>query len=137
MSYAMAEALQTAVYNCLISDQVVSGLVGHAIFDALPMGEAPKTYIALGPETARSQSDSSGQSAEHRFVVSVVTDDAGFGIAKRTAAAVEGALTDADLSLNRGRLVGLWFERAIARRAGKAGRARRIDLRFRARVEDI
>ena len=72
----------------------------------------------------------------HRFAVSVVTERAGFGGAKTVAAAVSDALVNADLSLGRGRLVGLWFERAVARRAGKAGRVRRIDLRFRARVED-
>ena len=56
--------------------------------------------------------------------------------AKAVAAAISDTLVDADLTLSRGRLVGLWFERATARRSGTAGSARRIDLRFRARVED-
>jgi hypothetical protein len=84
----------------------------------------------------RDRSDISGAGAEHRFIVSVVTDEAGFAAAKSVAAAVSDALADANLPLSRGRLVGLWFDRVTARRSGKAGRVRRIDLRFRARVED-
>lgn len=136
MSYAMAGALQAAVYQCLRNDPGVSGLVGDAIFDALPVGELPDVYVALGPETVRDRSDSGGTGAEHRFMVSVVTDAAGFAKAKEIAGAVSDALSGADMALSRGRLVGLWFERAQARRGGKAGRVRRIDLRFRARVED-
>ena len=43
------------------------------------------------------------------------------------------ALDDAPLTLSRGRIVFLRFERA---RADRKGRDRQIDLRFRARVED-
>jgi hypothetical protein len=136
MSYGMAGALQAAVYQRLLSDPGVSGLVGAAVYDALPVGELPQTYISLGPETVRDRSDVGGAGAEHRFTVSVVTETAGFGSAKAVAAAIGDALENADLVLSRGRLVGLWFERAAARRGGKAGRLRRIDLRFRARLED-
>jgi len=136
MSYGMAAALQGAVYQHLLADTGVSALVGAAIYDALPSGELPQTYVTLGPEDVRDRSDRSGDGAVHRFTVSVVTESAGFGAAKAVAAAIDDALLDADLSLSRGRLVGLWFERAAARRSGKAGRVRRIDLRFRARVED-
>ena len=136
MSYGMAAALQSAVYQHLLTNSGVSALVGAAIYDALPSGELPQTYVSLGPENVRDRSDSSGDGALHRFTVSVVTEIAGFGAAKAVAAAIGDALSDADLSLSRGRLVGLWFERAAAKRTGKAGRIRRIDLRFRARVED-
>jgi len=137
MSYGMAAALQSAVYQHLLGDAGVSGLVGTAIFDALPPGELPQTYVSLGPENVRDRSDSTGEGAVHRFTVSVLTESAGFGAAKSVAAAIGDALDDADLSLSRGRLVGLWFERAAAKRTGRAGRIRRIDLRFRARVEEI
>jgi len=136
MSYGMGGALQAAVYDRLTSDTGVTALVGAAIYDALPAGEMPDTYVTLGEEEVRDASDASGGAAVHRFRVSVVTDAAGYAGAKAVAAAVTDALTGADLSLSRGRLVGLWFERATARRSGKAGRVRRIDLRFRARVED-
>ncbi len=136
MSYGMAAALQAAVYQKLIGDPILTGLVGSAVYDALPAGELPGTYVSLGPEVARDRSDSTGTAAVHRFTVSVVTEKAGFGGAKQVAGAVSDALVDANLPLSRGRLVGLWFERASASRDGKAGRARRIDLRFRAHVEN-
>ena len=136
MSYAMAEALQAAVYQHLQGDAALAALVGTAVFDAVPSGVMPATYVTLGEEEVRDRSDISGYGADHRFRVSVVTDAAGFGGAKAAAGAICDALAGAELSLSRGRLVGLWFERAVARRAGKAGKARRIDLRFRARVED-
>lgn len=136
MSYGMAVALQTAIYQQLIDDPVVNGLVGAAIFDAIPAGDLPGTYVSLGPEDVRDRSDASGVGADHRFRISVITDEAGFGSAKIVAAAISDALTSAQLTLTRGRLVGLWFERAQAQRDGKAGRIRRIDLNFRARVED-
>ena len=136
MSYGMAEALQSAVYQHLLADAGVSALVGAAIYDALPAGNVPDTYVSLGPEDVRDRSDKTGAAAEHRFTVSVITEASGFGGAKAVAGAIGDALLNADLALSRGRLVGLWFERASARRSGKAGRVRRIDLRFRARVED-
>lgn len=136
MSYAMAEALQAAVYQRLLADPAVSGLVGAAIYDAIPPGEIPDTYVSLGPEDVRDSSDATGAAAVHRFTVSVVTTVAGFAMAKTVAAAIGDALTDADLALNRGTLIGLWFERATARRSGRSGEIRRIDLRFRARVDD-
>ncbi|SFT44957.1 DUF3168 domain-containing protein [Sedimentitalea nanhaiensis] len=136
MSYGMAAALQMAVYQRLMSDTNVSGIVGDAIYDALPPGEIPSLYVTLGPESVRDQSDQTGDGAMHLFTVSVVTDGASFVRAKGLAAAISDTLVDADLTLDRGRLVGVWFDRATARRTGKAGRVRRIDLRFRARVED-
>jgi uncharacterized protein DUF3168 len=136
MSYGVAAALQSAVYQQLLGDTGVSALVGAAIYDALPQGDLPQTYVSLGPENVRDRSDRTGGGALHLFTVSVVTQTAGFGAAKTVAAAIGDTLIGADLTLNRGRLVGLWFDRASARRTGKAGRIRRIDLRFRARVED-
>lgn len=136
MSYGMAAALQSAVYQHLLADSSVTALVGSAIYDAVPAGNLADTYVSLGPEDVRDRSDQSGSGAVHRFTVSIVTENAGFGAAKQVAAAVGDALKDADLTLSRGRMIGLWFERASARRSGKAGRIRRIDLRFRARLED-
>lgn len=136
MSYGMAGTLQSAVYQQLSSDAAITALVGSDVYDALPTGAVPDLYVSLGPETVRDRSDGTGAAAVHRFQVSVVTDASGFGRAKSVAAAISDALAGVDLSLSRGRMVGLWFERATARRSGKAGRVRRIDLRFRAHVED-
>ncbi|MBW6505579.1 MAG: DUF3168 domain-containing protein [Rhodobacteraceae bacterium] len=134
MSYAAASALQAAVYQRLRASDALDALVGDAIYDAAPPGPMSGTYVSLGPEDARDASDATGAGAEHDFVVSVVTDAAGFQTAKAVAAAVSDALVDAALMLARGRLVGLWFLRARARRVD-AGATRRIDLTFRARVE--
>jgi hypothetical protein len=134
MTYALSEALQSAVYQHLASNPGLTALIGGDLFDALPSGTLPQTYVALGPEEVEDRSDVSGAGARHRFTVSVFSDTAGFSAAKAVAAAVCDALIDAPLTLTRGRLVGLWFERAAAERLTDGGRS--IVLRFAARVED-
>lgn len=134
MSYAGSGALQEAVYQRLTGDAALAGLVGGAIYDVVPAGSLPATYVSLGPEEVRDASDKTGRGAEHRFTVSVVTGAAGFQAAKAAAGAISDALVDANLTLARGRLVSLGFLRARARRAQKND-VRRIDLTFRARVE--
>ena len=130
MSYGVAAALQAAVYQKLVAD-----LPGVAIHDALPVGTAPGTFVLIGPEEALDASDGSGAGAEHRFVISVISDATGFLQAKEIAVQISDALVEADLVLARGRLVWLQFLKAQAKRL-EAGEARRIDLRFVARVED-
>jgi hypothetical protein len=135
MSYGVGAALQAAVYQRLAGDGALDALVSGAIHDSIPPGTVTGTYVSLGPEDVRDASDQVGRGALHEFTVSVVTDQAGFQQAKAVAAAVSDALTGASLPLSRGRLVGLWFLSARARRVEKAD-VRRIDLTFRARVED-
>lgn len=135
MSYGIGAALQAAVYQKLVSDAALGALVGAAVYDSIPPGTVTGTYVSLGPEDVRDASDQVGRGAVHEFTVSVVTDQAGFQSAKAVAAAVSDALSNADLALARGRLVGLWFLSARARRVEKAD-IRRIDLLFRARVEE-
>lgn len=134
MSYASASALQAAIFQRLMADSALDALVGSAIYDAVPAGPVPDTYVSIGPEDARDRSDKTGSGAEHDFSVSVVTEAAGFQNAKAIAGAVTDALVGAELILSRGRLVDLWFLRARARRVGAADQ-RRIDLWFRARVD--
>ena len=135
MSYGVSAALQRAVYQRLIADPALSAEVGDAIFDVVPSGQIPSTYVSLGPEDVRDRSDKTGRGARHDFVVSVVTDAAGFQTAKSAAGAITDALVGADLALARGRLVVLTFQRARALRV-ESGQMRRIDLSFRALVED-
>lgn len=135
MSYAMSSALQTAIYQQLLNDAVLTSLVGTAIFDTMPAGEVPQLYVALGPETVRDQSDKTGAGALHELAIVVVTTTAGFVTAKAAAGAVSDALVDAKLSLSRGHLVSLNFYKAAAGRVG-TGDTRRITLTFRARVAD-
>ena len=135
MSYGVGAALQAAVYQRLAGDGALDALVSGAIHDSIPPGTVTGTYVSLGPEDVTDASDQLFQGAFQEFVVSVVTDQAGFQSAKAVAAAVSDALTGAALTLSRGHLVGLWFVKARARRVEKAD-IRRIDLTFRARVED-
>lgn len=135
MSYGVAAALQAAVYQALMADTALGALVGSNIYDAIPTGTLPSIYVALGPEQVGDASDKTGGGARHQFTVSVVTDSAGFASAKAAAAAISDALVDADLTLSRGSLVSLNFFRAKAVRVG-TGDDRRIDLMFRARVQD-
>lgn len=135
MSYGAAAALQAAVYQCLTSDVALTQLVGSAIYDAVPPGDLPELYVSLGPEDVRDRSDKTGGGAVHVFTVSVVSSAAGFASAKAAAVAVSDALVDAPLALSRGALVALAFDKARARRV-QDGDIRRIDLTFRARVDD-
>jgi hypothetical protein len=130
MSYGAAAALQSAVYQALLGFPALSGV---AIYDAVPPG-VTGTFVLIGPEEARDQSDKSGAGAEHQMVISVITDATGFLSIKTVAAAISDALIGVPLVLSRGQLVSLFFIRASARRISE-GETRRIDLTFRARVQ--
>lgn len=135
MSYGATAALQEAVFQKLTSDAALGAFVGTAIYDAIPGGALPAIYVALGSEVVRDRSDKTAGGAAHDLTVSVITEHQGFHEAKLAAGAISDALVGADLSLSRGRLVGLWFLRAKAKRVTSDG-TRRIDMIFRARVED-
>ncbi len=134
MSYGSAVALQAAVYARLTSDTDLAGLVGAAIYDSVPAGNLPETYVSIGAEEARVRGDATGVIAEHDFSVSVVSSAAGFAIAKSAAAVVAEALEADGIVLATGRLMDLRFLSARARRVRDAD-VRRIELRFRARID--
>ncbi len=135
MSYAMSGALQAAIYARLTQSAAVAALVGGDVYDALPTGTLPETYVSIGREQVSDASDQSGNGALHRLDISVITTQPGFAGAKQVAGAISDALHDADLTLARGNLVFLRFERAQARRVASSS-AREILLRFRARVDE-
>ena len=135
MSYSLSAALQTAVFQQISGDAAVVDLVGADIYDAPPNGTPPSTYVTLGPETVLDRSDKTGNGARHDFTVSVVSDAAGFQTAKQVAAAVNDALDQPLPALSRGQLISLTFLKARAKLAD-GGALRRIDLSFRALVED-
>ena len=130
MTYRAAAALQGAVYQRL---STWGGLQGISVADAVPAGGGTGTFVLLGPEQATDESDQSGAGAAHLFVVSIISDAAGFMAAKAAAAEVATALGEADLALETGTLVDLGFVRAVAKRLN-SGESRRIDLTFRARI---
>jgi hypothetical protein len=133
MSYARAAGLQAAIFQLLAGDAELGGLLA-GIFDAPPPGTPQGTYAILGEDEAQDRGDSTGPGAEHRLTVSVVSDAAGFLAAKQAAARVSVLMTDATPPLAGGRVVAIWFQDARARRLD-GGTLRRIDLRFRARIE--
>ncbi|NVO22822.1 DUF3168 domain-containing protein [Donghicola mangrovi] len=131
MSYVMAAALQTALYDRLAGDAPMAALIGDAVFDAVPAGTLPETYVLLGSEVVRDLSDRETRAALHDFSVSVVSTASGFLTAKLVAAAIGRALEAGDLTLNEGRVVWLKFQKAQAKRTDTH---RQIDLRYRAHV---
>lgn len=135
MTYACAPALQTAIYARLAGDPVLSDLLGGAVFEAPPAGDVPPIYLSLGPEDVAEMSCKTGRGAIHRLTLSVVSDAASFLVAKQAAAAANDALISAPLTLSRGTVVSVRFDRARARR-DRSGAKRRIDLRFRVAVDD-
>ena len=132
MSYASAAALQSAIFQRLTG---FAALAGVSIVDALPPATGTGTFVLLGPELAADKSDKTGNGAEHLITISVISDATGFLPAKTVAGKVSEALVGAQMTLTTGRLVYLGFVRATARRL-KEGETRRIDLTFRARVEN-
>ena len=107
MSYGVSAALQSAVYQAMVADPDISALVGSHIFDALPSGTLPDTYISLGPEIVQDRSDMTGVGADHSFTISVVSVVSGFASTKVVAGAVCDLLHQADLTLDRGALVSM------------------------------
>lgn len=134
MSYLSASAVQVAVFTLLSGDASLVGLVPGGVFDAPPPATPQGTYVVLGEEEVIDRSDISGTGAEHRITVQVVSDAAGFLTAKAAAARISALLAGAQPALSVGRVVAIWFHQAQARRA-EGGATRRIDLRFRVRVE--
>ena len=128
MSYAVSDALQTAIYTALDG-------AGLPVFDALPSGPVPEVYVVLGPETVRDRSGAEARVAWHDLTISVVSSEAGFRGAKQVAGSFCDTLAATDLTLDRGVLAGLVFLRAKAARTSQES-VRRIDLIFRAIVED-
>lgn len=137
MSFAASAALQVAVYQALCGDAALTDLVGDAVYDAMPVAAPTGTYIALGPEELRDAGDMTGAGAWHDFTISVLSgteDGSGFALVKKAASAVCQALEGSRLQPAAGHLVGVWFQRAKARRV-ENGAGRRVDLIFRARMD--
>ncbi len=138
MSCAFSFGLQRAVYDRLAGDLELTALVGGAIHDAppeVPVADRPADYVTLGEETVRPFGTKTSLGAIHDFDVNVHSSRDGFERAKAIASAVCGALVDAPIGVEGGRLVALRFLRARADR-GPAPERRRIALRFRAVVDE-
>lgn len=133
MSALLSDVLQTAIYERLSTDAVLSSIVGSHVYDAMPAGPVPDLYVLIGDESVKDASDVSGAGAVHDLVISVMSTADSFLILKEAAAAIWAALETPALVPARGRLVGLWFRASSAKRSSSG--QRKIDLKFRARME--
>lgn len=133
MSYTLSDVLQTAIFEALSQDGELVGLVGGAIYDALPPGAVPQLYVTLGAERVYDRSDIQLRAALHEFAVTVISDEPGYLNAKRAATRISEILDDVDLTLARGRLVRLDFHKANARQRNER---REVEIWFRAFVEN-
>lgn len=134
MSYQSAAALQQALFDALTNDATLTGLLPGGVHDAPLPGTPQGTYGVIGVEQVIDRSDVTGPGAEHRVVIAVVSDAAGFLTAKAAAARISQTLPGTQPALTTGRIVAIWFHQARARRV-EGGAVRRIDLSFRVRVE--
>lgn len=127
--------MQTAIFGTLRSDARLAEAIGAALYDATPSGTVPDVYVVLGEEEVRDRFDKTGDGSWHDLTISVVTEVASFRRAKEVAGLIADILDGPKPEMTRGRVVGLWFLRARARRSCKGDR-RQIDLRYRVQVED-
>ena len=116
MSFEASAALQAAIYQALRTDPALTGLVGDAVYDAMPATPPTGTYVAIGPEDVSDAGDMTGRGARHDFIVSVLSgseDTGGFGPVKEAAAAVMEALEDG--ARGNGNLLALAVDAARAK----------------------
>lgn len=126
---ALSLALQEAIHGQLsaaLPDEV-------PVFDAVPTGGLPETYVLLGEGEARPARRVPGVQ-EHFAQVVIVTQQRGFATAKAIAAMVSDALAVPPI-LSEGRALSMRLVRERARR-GKGQARRRVELTFRARIAD-
>lgn len=133
MMELLSDALQTALYTRLSGDAALAAIVGSHVYDAVPAGPVPDLYVLIGEEAVNDASDRTGHGAQHDVTLAVISTADSFLTLKEAAAAIASALDAPALTLSRGRVVGLWFKGATSKR--NAAGQRRIDLRFRARLE--
>jgi hypothetical protein len=133
MMTLLSDALQSAIYQRLAGDTELGAIVGTEIYDSVPKGPMPKLFVLIGEEQVIDASDVTAHGAMHDLSISVLSTADGFLRLKQTASAIIEALSEPDLTMSRGRVVGLWFKGSQAKRS-TAGQ-RRIDLKFKVRLE--
>lgn len=147
MTAALSLPLQKALFAWLSADAaLLAALGGPRLYDAPPHADGdaapgPGPYLLLGDESVTPWFDQTQDGADHLLRFRVVSFAAGFSEAKTIAGALSDALAGPPPTLERGRIVRIQFLGAEARRGGAGGGgadrvARRIDLRFRAILED-
>lgn len=127
-------SLQRAIYDVLVADATVLGLLGGPrIFDAVPDNSA-FPYLTLGQSTVTDWSTGSDTGEEHRLALNVWSRAAGRREAHEIMAALRLALHECELELVGHRLVSLRHESSDVRREAD-GITVRGAVRFRAVTE--
>ena len=137
MSYAASAELQQSIYQILTGYAPLGAVIGDQIFDADPQpdaGAGPDLYVLIGEEQAVDRSSKTHRGIEHRPVISVHSNEAGYARAKQTAALICEALEKTEPSVVSGTVVFCTFASARARRM-RNSEQRRIELRFRTLID--
>jgi hypothetical protein len=135
MSYLYGQELQVAVYQALINHTELSTVSGGHIYDALPAGIAPETYVLIGEDKTTDRSDMTAKAARIDITLTVVSSSDGFSQAKLIAAEICNALEETPLVLSAGKVAEFQFRSAKTRR-DTANLKRRIDLIFRTLIDE-
>jgi len=139
MSLVLSGVLQGAIFDILMADAALNALVGGEIYDApLPSGGTfpAGEHVTLGEEIVKPFDTVTSSGGVHDFEVTVHSSANGFAGVKAAAGAVLTALIGANWSLSGGHLVSVRLLKARAKR-GVAPELRRVEMRFRAVVEEI
>ncbi|GLQ34055.1 hypothetical protein GCM10007939_03380 [Amylibacter marinus] len=135
MSFQHTLALQAAIFDILSNDLGLGSLAGGAVYDEVPAGELPDTYILIGEEKALDRSDYTSTSTRHDITISVISNQSGFLIAKACASRICDLLVGQSWVLSSGNMRSFRLVTAKARRSTGAAN-RRIDLIFKAFIDE-
>ncbi|MAS44756.1 MAG: hypothetical protein CML46_17530 [Rhodobacteraceae bacterium] len=137
MSYEASAALQAAIFVTLSGSLELAALTGDRIWDTPPhedgTGHEAGIYVLIGEERVSDWSAQGLRGSAHEVEISVLAEDAGFAAAKEAAGLIDASITGALPPLSSGRVASVDFVGVRARREKDGGR--RIDLRFRFRIE--
>ncbi len=128
--------LRQAIYQALVSDAGLAGLLGGGrIYEHVPHGVG-YPYVTFGPSVVRDWSTATEGGEEHLLTFHVWSGEPGIKEVEAIVAALRAALDGASLSMTNHRLVNLRYEQSEVRRGGEAAPYQAI-VRYRAVTEPM
>lgn len=128
--------LQKSIYQVLITDTALTGVLGGSrIYEHVPHG-TQYPYVSFGASVSRDWSTASDDGDEHVLTFHVWSDQPGQKEAQAIIAALKAALSGAMLTMTSHRLINLRYEFTDTRRGGD-GEVYRGLVRYRAVTEPI
>ncbi len=135
-TFSSALALRAAVYQRLVGDAALAGLLGGArIYDEPPRAALPP-YVVLGPLASKDVSGDVAPAQEHQLVLEVWSREGGLSEALKAADRVVRLTDGAALILDGWRLATLSWSATDAVRIADNG-LRRASITFRAVTEPV